>query len=78
MYWPDESTPTALGKAFADELAPMVEVWLRLLRAHVPDTAGRCRACTAGGTGLPGTPWPCALRSVAELARIRHSTGPAW
>lgn len=57
----------------ADELAPMVEVWERLLALHVPDRTGRCRTCTQGGTGLPGTPWPCALHGVAELARRRHA-----
>lgn len=55
----------------------MVEVWLQLLRAHVPDSSGRCRACTAGGTGAPSAPWPCVLRGVAELARISHSSGAA-
>jgi hypothetical protein len=56
----------------ADELAPMVEVWERLLALHLPDRTGRCRTCTQGGTGLPGTPWPCALHGIAELARHRH------
>jgi len=56
----------------ADELAPMVEVWERLLVLHLPDRTGRCRTCTQGGTGLPGTPWPCALHGIAELARHRH------
>ncbi|MHA6782308.1 hypothetical protein ACVGOW_15155 [Pseudonocardia saturnea] len=31
---------------------------------------GRCRTCTQGG--VPGTPWPCALHGIAELARRRH------
>jgi hypothetical protein len=56
----------------ADELAPMVAVWERLLLQHLPDRTGRCRTCTQGGTGLPGTPWPCALHGIAELARRRH------
>ena len=56
----------------ADELAPMVEVWQRLLALHLPDRTGRCRNCTQGGTGLPGTQWPCALHGIAELARRRH------
>jgi hypothetical protein len=55
----------------------MVEVWLRLLHAHVPDESGRCRACTAGGTGIPREPWPCVIRGMAELARISHSAGAA-
>ena len=53
----------------ADELAPMVEVWQRLLAQHVPDRAGRCRTCTKGGTGLPTTPWPCVIHGIADMAR---------
>ncbi|MBC8091948.1 MAG: hypothetical protein H7Y15_08420, partial [Pseudonocardia sp.] len=29
----------------ADELAPMVDVWQRLLTLHRPDRTGRCRTC---------------------------------
>ena len=67
------------ASAFADELAPMVGVWLRLLNAHVPDSSGRCRACTAGGTGVhqQDPAWPCVIRGMAELARISHSAGAA-
>jgi hypothetical protein len=53
----------------ADELAPMVEVWQRLLAQHVPDRAGRCRTCTKGGTGLPTIPWPCVIHGIADMAR---------
>jgi hypothetical protein len=53
----------------AAELAPMVEVWQRLLAQHVPDRAGRCRTCTKGGTGLPTTPWPCVIHTIADRAR---------
>jgi hypothetical protein len=53
----------------ADELAPMVQVWQRLLAQHVPDQAGRCRTCTKGGTGLPTTPWPCVIHGIADMAR---------
>jgi hypothetical protein len=56
----------------ADELAPMVEVWQRLLAQHVPDRAGRCRTCTKGGTGLPTTPWPCVIHGIADMARRTH------
>ena len=56
----------------AAELAPMVEVWQRLLAQHVPDRAGRCRTCTKGGTGLPSTPWPCVIHGIADLARRRY------
>jgi hypothetical protein len=56
----------------AAELAPMVEVWQRLLAQHVPDRAGRCRTCTKGGTGLPTTPWPCVIHTIADRARCLH------
>ncbi len=57
----------------AAELAPMVDVWRRMLVQHVADRAGRCRTCTKGGTGLPAVPWPCSLYGVADLARRRHT-----
>lgn len=56
----------------AAELAPMVDVWQRLLVTHVPDKAGRCTTCTKGGTGLPSSPWPCSIHGIATLARRRH------
>jgi hypothetical protein len=68
-------TPLAVPleqRRLAAELAPMVDVWERLLAQHVPDRAGRCRACTKGGTGLPSTPWPCSIHGLAELARRHH------
>ncbi len=58
----------------AAELAPMVDVWRRLLDEHVSDRAGRCRTCTMGGTGQPAVSWPCTLHGVADLARHRHDT----
>lgn len=56
----------------AAQLAPMVDVWKRLLAQHVPDRAGRCVVCTKGGTGLPSSPWPCSIHAIAEMARRRH------
>jgi hypothetical protein len=56
----------------AIELAPMVDVWKRLLAQHVPDRTGRCIVCTKGGTGLPSRPWPCSIHAIAEMARRRH------
>ncbi len=56
----------------AAELAPMTDVWQRLLDQHVPDRGGRCVRCTKGGTGIPSTPWPCSIHGVADLARRRH------
>ena len=64
-------------RMLAAELAPMVEVWKRLLKQHVPDRAGRCLTCTKGGTGLPSRAWPCSLHGVAELARRCHD-GEHW
>lgn len=55
----------------ATALAPMVEVWFRILTEHLPDPQERCRACS----GTTGTPWPCSLRSLAELARREYADG---
>jgi len=62
-------------RQLALELAPMVDVWKRLLAQHVPDRAGRCVVCTKGGTGLPSTPWPCSIHGIAEMARRKHDEG---
>ena len=67
-----EPSPVTEQERVAAELAPMVEVWQRLLAQHVPDRAGRCRTCTKGGTGLPSTPWPCVIHGIADLARRCH------
>jgi phosphodiesterase/alkaline phosphatase D-like protein len=71
---PEDSaaSPDSEHERVAAELAPMVEVWQRLLAEHVPDRGGRCRTCTKGGTGLPSTSWPCSIRGIAEMARRRH------
>ena len=68
----DVAGPVTEQHRVAAELAPMVEVWQRLLAQHVPDRAGRCRTCTKGGTGLPSTPWPCVIHGIADLARRRY------
>ncbi|GAA1211081.1 hypothetical protein [Pseudonocardia alaniniphila] len=65
-------SPSGEHRRVADELAPMVEVWQRLLAEHVPDAAGRCRTCTKGGTGLPSMPWPCSIHGIADMARRVH------
>ena len=65
-------TPTGELSQLAAELAPMVDVWQRLLAQHLPDRSGRCRTCTKGGTGLPSQPWPCSIHGIAELARRRY------
>lgn len=59
-------------RQIAAELAPMVDVWQRLLAQHTPDRSGRCRTCTKGGTGLPTHRWPCSIHGIADLARRRH------
>jgi hypothetical protein len=66
---PETEGPVFEQQRVAAELAPMVEVWQRLLAQHVPDRAGRCRTCTKGGTGLPTTPWPCVIHGIADMAR---------
>jgi hypothetical protein len=67
--------PVHLSKLSA-QLAPMVGVWQRLIDEHTPNRGGRCNKCTKGGTGVPSTPWPCVVYSVAEMARRRHGRGP--
>lgn len=54
----------------ASVMADMPEVWQRLLDAHLPDAAGRCRACRNHGTA--GVPWPCTLQVIAGDARTLH------
>lgn len=69
-----EHVPTPSPEAAAAAaLAPMVDVWFRMLADHVPDADHYCTACTHGGTGARRTPWPCALRTVAEVARREYS-----
>lgn len=65
--------PALAQQLLAAELAPMTEVWQRLLLAHVSDDSGRCRTCTKGGTGLRTTPWPCTLSRLADMARRSHA-----
>ncbi len=72
---PNVRTPGLDMRRLAAELAPMVDVWQRLLVEHLPDQAGRCRTCTKGGTGLPSTPWPCSIYGIADLARRRVAEG---
>jgi hypothetical protein len=69
--------PTSEMWQLAVELAPMVDVWQRLLAQHVPDRSGRCRTCTKGGTGLPALSWPCSIHGVADLARRCHAESVA-
>jgi hypothetical protein len=57
------------GDGLAHALATMPDLCERLLHAHTPDHHGRCRACTRGGTGIPGDPWPCSIRCLAVVAR---------
>jgi len=52
----------------AEELAQLPGVVDAIVVRHVPDEHNRCRACTAGGTGLPRAPWPCGLRWYANQA----------
>lgn len=71
ILMPDRTVETVPrpGAGAAAALAPMVEVWFRMLADHVPDADHHCTACTHGGTGTRSTPWPCSLRTVAEVAR---------
>ena len=60
----------------AVQMAPMVELWKRLIDEHTPNRSGRCSKCTRGGTGVSATPWPCVVYGIAEMARRRHGGEP--
>jgi hypothetical protein len=57
---------------FAAELAAMPDVIERLMREHVADGSGHCRACTTPGRGTPASPWPCGLFAIARYAHLRR------
>ena len=73
-----QPTDDAQWQAMAEILAAMNDgTAARLVAAHVPDQAGRCRACTTAGTGTPSARWPCRTRVLADRAqaiRRRRST----
>jgi hypothetical protein len=45
----------------------MTGMWRQLLTDHVPNSHGRCQACTQGGTGIPTARWPCGPRRTARI-----------
>jgi hypothetical protein len=59
-------------EGIAQELAGLPGIVARLLAVHVPDSQGRCRGCTTGGTGVPGAAWPCSLHFYATAAQEIH------
>lgn len=59
----DIGTPSAAAIA----LAPMVEVWQRLLTDHVPDQQGRCMGCQ--WQTRSADLWPCGVFCLASAAR---------
>jgi hypothetical protein len=72
----DRTDPTVRWHDLAAVLATIPRGAELLLDAHVASPAGRCTACTQGGTGLPGALWPCTLHSLAtEALRIRGVGG---
>jgi hypothetical protein len=58
--------------AVADELITFIAAEPgmadRLIRVHVPDERGRCRACSIGAQA-GNHQWPCKLRSAADAAK---------
>ena len=44
----------------------------RLIRTHVPDEHGRCRACPIGAQA-GNQQWPCTLRLAADAAKARRT-----
>lgn len=65
--------------SFVAVLSTMTDVIERLSTTHVPDSDGRCQACTRPGHGTPYKPWPCSLWSLANDARSyrARATGEA-
>ncbi len=64
---PRPETPAERNIRLVLEAAAIVTGWPlvreRLRAAHIPDGAGRCRACTSQTRTAPR--WPCALAVVA-------------
>jgi hypothetical protein len=56
----------------ATALAPMAEVWQRLLTEHVPDRQGRCVACKWQTRAADR--WPCAVYDLAAAAQRAATT----
>lgn len=48
-------------------LAPMEQVWQKLLAEHVPDREGKCSACRWQTRSADS--WPCRVHDVASAAR---------
>ena len=67
---------TDIPSATAIALAPMVEVWQRLLTEHVPDRHGRCMSCQ--WQTRSADLWPCGVFSVASAAQraAQHAQQP--
>lgn len=65
-----------MSNPVADALAEMPTAVANLLREHVADAHGLCRACTRPGTGTAYLVWPCPLRRVAEAAQKIRAARP--
>lgn len=64
----NRTDPLLRWGTFTEVLSVMPDVYTDLLATHVDAGTGRCRACTAPGTGIPHEPWPCAVHDVAARA----------
>jgi hypothetical protein len=60
--------------AVAAALAPMVQVWERLLTEHVPDRQGRCMTCRWQTRSADR--WPCGIYLLAAAAQRVAATRP--
>jgi hypothetical protein len=71
-------TPAARYDAVVAVLAPQVDVWQRMLTAHVRDSGGHCAAqvCREPGTGRPHLVHPCPSRLLAQRAQQQHQGDP--
>lgn len=57
--------------ALVDELLAQAGLVDRLRAEHVPDSQGRCKGCTTGGTGTLAAKWPCTISGLASMAAQR-------
>ncbi len=59
----------------ATALAPMADMWQRLLAEHVPDRQGRCVACQWQTRAADR--WPCTVYDLAAAAQRVATTSSA-
>jgi hypothetical protein len=64
-----ETDTAAAYWEFARMLADVPGMLDKLAARHIPDSSGRCQACTRLGYGWPSATWPCSMARLVDLAR---------